>query len=590
MSIYQKLIREHQVTFAEINKKYNLISSIRLVLALFGIYVFYRYVVSNEVLFLAIGLTITGCFLWLMKTHKRLSIERNLVKTLIIINQDEAAHQNRESTPFANGSEYINTEDVYSYDLDIFGEDSIFHNLNRTATFIGSHTFSTLLKTRLPETEIVENQQAIAEAAHKVAWRQTVCALARQAKDTRDNYDKLVKWSSQEQKAFSRPFLVLCYLVPLLFCVSFILVVLTSKEIFYHVSAVLFLVNLIIAFSQSKKIKQSILDSDKLSKVIKQYGLILDAIEQEQYSSKKLKALQNVLLQNNSIASEELKKLGVLFANTESIENGMAAVILNGSVLYHIHVQVKLIRWKQKHAKYIKNWIDVIGQFEALNSLGNFSYNNPLFVFPEINSSDIVELENMGHPLLAEEERVCNSVSFSNANLIVLTGSNMSGKSTFLRSLGVNLVLSGIGSPICSTAASIHPQDVIVSMRQADSLSKGHSYFFAEVNRLKQLFERLETRKCFVLLDEILRGTNSDDKRNGTIEVIKKLVAKNAVGVIATHDLEVCEITKEYPDQLANKHFEVQISGNEMSFDYLLRDGVCKNKSATFLMKKMGVI
>jgi DNA mismatch repair ATPase MutS len=166
----------------------------------------------------------------------------------------------------------------------------------------------------------------------------------------------------------------------------------------------------------------------------------------------------------------------------------------------------------------------------------------------------------------------------------------MSGKSTFLRTLGVNMVLAGVGSPICASAANIHPMQVLVSMRLSDSLTDSESYFFAEVKRLKEIMDTLESKKCFVLLDEILRGTNSDDKRNGTIEVIKKMIAKNAIGAIATHDLEVCLTTNQYPNILANKCFEVEIVNNDLVFDYKLRDGICQNKSASFLMKKMGVI
>jgi DNA mismatch repair ATPase MutS len=173
---------------------------------------------------------------------------------------------------------------------------------------------------------------------------------------------------------------------------------------------------------------------------------------------------------------------------------------------------------------------------------------------------------------------------------MILTGSNMSGKSTFLRSLGINMVLSGIGSVVCAKEANVHPLPVLVSMRLSDSLSDSESYFFAEIKRLKQIMDDLEENAAFVLLDEILRGTNSDDKRNGTIEVVKKVIANKAIGAIATHDIEVCQTTKDYPDILTNKCFEVEIKNDDLHFDYKLRDGICQNKSATFLMKKMGVI
>jgi DNA mismatch repair ATPase MutS len=185
---------------------------------------------------------------------------------------------------------------------------------------------------------------------------------------------------------------------------------------------------------------------------------------------------------------------------------------------------------------------------------------------------------------------VTNSVDFAQKSFIILTGSNMSGKSTFLRTLGINLVLANAGSPVCAHSASVHPMDILVSMRLSDSLSDSESYFFAEVKRLKEIMDELDNHRCFILLDEILRGTNSDDKRTGTIEVVRNVIAKKAIGAIATHDLEVCNTTDEFPETLVNKCFEVEIKDNELHFDYRLRDGICQNKSATFLMKKMGVI
>ena len=222
--------------------------------------------------------------------------------------------------------------------------------------------------------------------------------------------------------------------------------------------------------------------------------------------------------------------------------------------------------------------------------MANFSYNNNGFTFPSLNQDLEIAFTNLGHPLINEEQRVCNDIKFEKDRFIILTGSNMSGKSTFLRTLGINMVLAGIGAPVCASAATLHPLHVIVSMRQKDSLNDGESYFFAEVKRLKKIMDKLDQEICFVLLDEILKGTNSDDKQTGTIEVIKKVISKNAIGCIATHDLDVCKTTADYPDKLRNQCFEVEIIDDELSFDYRLKDGVCKNKSATFIMKKTQII
>jgi len=185
---------------------------------------------------------------------------------------------------------------------------------------------------------------------------------------------------------------------------------------------------------------------------------------------------------------------------------------------------------------------------------------------------------------------VDNSIDMTDHPFVILTGSNMSGKSTFLRALGVNIVLASTGSKVCSSAADFHPLPIYVSMRLSDSLAEEASYFYAEIKRLKDITEALDQQRIFVLLDEILRGTNSDDKRNGTIAVIKKMISKKAIGMIATHDLDVCNISQEFPDYISNKCFEVEIVNDNLQFNFMLREGVSKNKSASFLMKKMDII
>ena len=333
-----------------------------------------------------------------------------------------------------------------------------------------------------------------------------------------------------------------------------------------------------------------IAQSESINTIISQYSLLVQKIENENFQSEKLITLQQKLHFQNQKASVHLQHLAELFSRMESVGNFVTATLFNGTFLFNVHVLKSMIAWKKQHASVLEEWLEVIGEFEMLNSLANFAYNNPEFVYPTLNSNYEISFSNLSHPLLNPLTRVGNEVQFQPQSFMILTGSNMSGKSTFLRSLGINMVLSGMGSPVCAIQANVHPLPVLVSMRLSDSLSDSESYFFAEIKRLKQIMDELEANPAFVLLDEILRGTNSDDKRNGTIEVVKKVIAKKAIGAIATHDIEVCLTTNQYPDILTNKCFEVEINNDELHFDYKLRDGICKNKSATFLMKKMGVI
>lgn len=590
MTTYQNLKEKHTFAHQKLNKNYNLISVARVVTVLALLYFIYQSFASDNNLFILFSALTFVIFIFLMNVHDKIAWNRKIEKQLISINNDEIIFLKKEGIPFENGAEYVDFKHFYSFDLDFFGNNSIFQNLNRTATFIGSKKLSNLLLSKLNNGDIKLNQDAIIELSKKIEWRQYLLSLAKITKDNQDSYQKLINWSEGKQEIISKPLLVLFYLTPIAFVGSIVGYFVTDNYLLPMIAIFIFLVNLLLAVSQLRKIKNELIDSEKIAVIVKQYGLIIEKIENEKFDSEKLNQLQERLICKSELGSHHIKKLAGLFSNMQSIENGMGAILFNGAFLYHIHTLNSLLHWKKEYAKEIKDWLDIIGEFETLNSLANFSYNNPTFVFPTLNENYNIQFEDLGHPLIAKEKRVCNDIAFNENNFIILTGSNMSGKSTFLRTLGINMVLAGIGAPICATKANIHPLNVIVSMRQSDSLNDSESYFFAEVKRLKQIIDKLENEVCFVLLDEILKGTNSDDKQSGTIGVIKKIISKKAIGAIATHDLEVCQTTDDYPNQLANKCFEVEIINNDLAFDYKLRDGICKNKSATFLMEKMEII
>ncbi len=587
---YQNLKEQYLEDYNRLNRQYNLIGTIRLIVAIILFFLIYKSFKTSDTVFILSGLLVLGCFILLIKIHEKISWNRRIKKQLISINNDEITYLKGKGIPFENGEEYIDSKHFYSFDLDFFGENSLFQNLNRTATYIGSKKLSDLLLRLLDNDEIKSNQQAIKELSEKIEWRQYLLSLSKITKDNKDNYQKIIDWSETKQDETHKIFKIIFYLTPFIFITSIILYFLIKDVIFSRVAGSIFVINLAFITVWLKKIKRQIITSDKIHKIIKQYGLIIEQIENEKFDSEKLNLLKGKLIYESSSASKQIKKLSSLFHSMESIYNVMGAIILNGVFLYHIHILSNLLNWKKKYSKQIKEWLEIIGEFETLNSLANFSYNNPTFIFPDINKNYEISFKELGHPLIKKERRICNDVDFREQNFIILTGSNMSGKSTFLRTLEVNMVLAGIGAPICSIKANIHPLNVVVSMRQADSLSNGESYFLAEVKRLKQIMNKLESETCFVLLDEILKGTNSDDKQIGTIEVIKKIISRNGIGSIATHSLDVCKTTNNYPDKLVNKCFEVDIVENDLIFDYKLREGICRNKSATFLMKKLEVI
>ncbi len=590
MEIYKSNSQSYSQELKAINTKYNTISFLRFISVLLLLGSLFYYIKTSESVFVISAIILFAGFVILMRIHSKLSFQKKIKTALVGINKNEITYLERKAIPFENGAEFNDFHHPYAYDLDIFGEHSLFQNLNRTATFIGKKTLAKQLLTLLPNVEILKNHKAVQELKEKLNWRQEFLALAKVGQDSETFYKTLLQWRVYNSKPLSKGAVVISYLFPALFASCLIAYLVTSNIVFLKYSSFLFVINLGVLGNFSKRIQMEIAQSENINTIISQYSLLVQKIENENFESEKLKDLQQKLNFKNQKASAHLQKLAELFSNMETIGNFVTALLFNGTFLFNLHVLKSMIAWKKEHAEVLEEWLEVIGEFEMLNSLANFAYNNPDFVYPELNADYKISFSDLSHPLLNPAARVGNEVQFQPQSFMILTGSNMSGKSTFLRSLGINMVLSGMGSPVCASQANVHPLPVLVSMRLSDSLSDSESYFFAEIKRLKQIMDELEANPAFVLLDEILRGTNSDDKRNGTIEVVKKVIAKKAIGAIATHDIEVCLTTNEYADILTNKCFEVEITNNELHFDYRLRDGICKNKSATFLMKKMGVI
>ena len=259
--------------------------------------------------------------------------------------------------------------------------------------------------------------------------------------------------------------------------------------------------------------------------------------------------------------------------------------------LYHLHVYRSLLDWKKEHGIALLAWLDVQAEMEVWVGLASFAFNNPDFVYPEPSDTPELSAKQIGHPFINKNNRITNDLTFDGFKLVILTGSNMAGKSTFLRSLGINIILSKLGLPVCAKAMRLPQMKLMTSMKPQDSLNDNQSYFQAEIERLKVLVDDLDKGMLsFILLDEILRGTNSEDKRNGTIGFLEKINPKHLMGLIATHDIEIAELTSKSPTIYSNKYFESYQKDGDLVFDYILRDGVCHTPNATQLMKMKGII
>ena len=574
------------------SKKANTVATIRFltILALSACgYFFYKN--DNWVAF---GLSITilfTLFLYLVSLHVRLKEQVLRVETLLKINQNETKYLHGDLSPFEGGSQFIDPEHPFSYDLDFFGEHTLFQHFNRTTTLFGkAHLAETFQNPDI--SDIKKRQEAVAELGEKRDWRQHFQASGLMYVDKNESLDKFKSWLTRPLNLTNKPILrVISYVLPAITIIIFILNFTSELPIFFDLLKIFGLINLVVVSLQFKVIKEEHELLTNRSASFQKYALLLQSIENEGFTSEKLKNLKAKIVVENTSASQAIKKLSKILNRFDTIFNPFAAILTNGLFQYHLHALYALEKWKQTHGQNVLQWFDVIGEFETLSSTANFAFNHPDFIFPVENTEGGLKMKNVGHPLIPSDKRIGNDVVFGETSFIVLTGSNMSGKSTFLRTLGVNLALAKMGSPVCAEAFSFYPYNIFVSMRVSDSLQNSESFFFAELKRLKRIITALENnQKTFVILDEILRGTNSNDKRAGTIGLIKNLMAHKAVGIIATHDLVIGDMEKEYPNYLQNKCFEVELSENGLIFDYKLHDGVAQHMSAAFLMEKMGIV
>jgi len=589
-TIYQEKATRFHHKFNNLKQKLGWLSFVRLICFLLFVYLIYLSSQTGSGFTIIGALLFFAAFLLLVRWYGRVQQEKQFYLALAQWNEREDAFLQTNSSGYDTGKEYEDPHHPYSYDLDLFSEGGLFSYLNRCSTSFGKEALANDLLN--PDTTAVkEKQEAIKELSEKIDFRQQLYAHGSLHQTKKKELERLIHWIDTDTQLISTPWYYGLMIFPLATIGSLVYYIVTENELAFSLFSKLFVVNLIIAFSFSRKITAQLSVSTSVTKILQNYSNQLKLIEKENFQSALLQQYQQQLGKNGWTASRLIGQLASLFNYLETVVNLIVSLLLNGLCLFHVHILYRLGIWKKQHAHHIKSWLQLIGKFEALGSFGNLSYNNPAFCSPQLSTTTAFSAVALGHILVKPHKRVCNDVSFNDQKFVILTGSNMSGKSTFLRTLGTNLVLAKAGSVVCAVKFEFYPFDVFVSMRITDSLQDSESLFYAELKRLQSIIKSLEGGKShFVILDEILRGTNSNDKRNGTIGLIRKMAGFDTFGIIATHDIVVADLIKEYPAFIANKAFESTIINDELLFDYQLKDGVCNTLSASYLMKKMEII
>lgn len=490
-----------------------------------------------------------------------------------------------------DGSEFKNEEHSYSNDLDIFGKGSLFQWINSSKTFMGRQNLKSRLTNPLKTSlDITKIQQSLQELATELEWRQMFEAEGMISSNECINPEELYKWSKDRNELYTKTWLIL--LVRLLPCITLILIILAYFTSLVNFKLLCFMsfAQLAILFIGLKKRSATFNAIYRYKNSINIYYKLLNLIIEKDFKSDYLKELKNnLVISKKDDAVKAIEKLANIYDKICERNNAIF-MIVNVLLLWDYQCIILFEKWRIKSGKNLKKWFDVIGEFEALNSISNIIYDNPKWVMPSISDNNyIIKAETLGHPLLGEK-MVCNNIAIDKTkNILLITGSNMSGKSTFLRTIGINLILSYIGAPVCAKKFECSLMQVFTCMRTSDNLENNISSFYAEILRIKMIVEEIqENKKVFFLLDELFKGTNSIDRHDGAIALIRQLGDEGASGLISTHDLELCDLQYNY-SKIKNYHFKEYYLNNKLKFDYKIREGVSTTRNAIHLIKLAGI-
>jgi len=585
LNFYKSEEKQLNSQLLKVKKKLKIVSILRLAifaLTAVSVYLFFDNTLTSTVILVVGGTS----FYFLVLKYTKEKLEKTLLTCKIQINQTEIAVANGDFSFLPKGNEYLNSDHHFSHDIDLFGANSFFQYLNRTSTIDGSEKLANLI-TENQTSSIYQKQEAIKELSEKVKWRQHFSALISMVK-TEISTKKIIGFFKNYQGVFSK---IVLYLPISFSAVSILFIVLTFFKILpFNAVVIWFFVGLLVTSLFLKKTQNLYSKASKAKDTFKQYYLVLQEIENIDFSSDILKEKQKEIQSEDKKASSIFNEFSKALDAFDQRNNLLIASLGNAFFLWELRSAIKVEKWINTYSHTVEQWLDVIAFFDAENSLANFNFNHPNYVFPEIVKNDsIISSQKLGHPLLNSENRIDNDFEISKNSFLIVTGANMAGKSTFLRTISLSIVMANIGLPVCANSFKYKPVKLITSMRTSDSLAENESYFYSELKRLKLIVETIKTDDYFIVLDEILKGTNSKDKALGSKKFVEKLVTSNSTGIIATHDVSLCELENDFKE-IKNFFFDAEISNNELHFDYLFKKGVCENMNASFLLKKMKIV
>ena len=607
MKIHRENIEMYDAKLLKLNKVLKRTSFLRLFVFVISSIIIIYFISSHlfTPFFITLLISIIS-FALVITHHNKIAYSRKHTAFLKKINEFEILREDCKLEDFDAGDKFINQNHPYTSDLDVFGQHSIFQLVNRTTTESGMQLLSEWLSEPAANHEIRDRQNAIKELAQKLDWRQNFQASGMHFQNKKSDYSKLLDWVEEPVVLLKHRFIytALAIVLSILSLLGVYLVMINldaSNGYLYRLFLIAVLVVNYMVLRKVKSIGDNIVETSQENiNTFRSYQTLVNKIEDENFESEKLVQLKSVLSKNKYSASKEIENICKLLDFSQQrginkmkmpIKGNPFYALLNSFLLLDIYLIIGTEKWKSKNKAFLKSWADLVSEFEVINSFAGFYYSNPSYAFPEITEkNNYFHFDSLGHPLLNSNKRVCNDFhSEGHGDVVMVTGSNMGGKSTFLRTVGLNLVLALAGAPCCAKYAQISILKLFTSMRTQDNLKEGISSFYAELNRIEKMLKLIESsHNIYFLLDEIFKGTNSEDRHKGGFSLINQISKLKTSGIIATHDIELAKLS-ENKNLVTNYSFNSEIKDSSMIFSYNLDPGICIDFNASELMRKSGI-
>jgi len=582
-------INECDVAIEDLTKNHKILGNVKLAVIALIIAIIAFAVVKGLSFMVGLSLlTTVEIYVLLAVIHWKLEklLNEKIIKRRIC--SDYLARMDGNWDSFSDkGDEYIDRNHSYSFDLDIFGEHSLFQYLNTAKSYYGREQFvKDLTNPQYDLEKIKKRQEAVWELSANKNFTVDLQFYGELTK-LQGDAQVLIDLLKGDKKEIAKPFTQYLLYLPIFSTVFMLAVFLMEVSVLYIPAVVLFAVHVLLWLYCFLKLSGDLNKITGAGYKIGEFAQVFDLIERKTFDCDELREIKSKIVSGDIKVSTAITELNHVIMKIDIRRNGLLFFLLNLFCMWDYSCLYSLKKWRGKYQDHVEGWFDALGRLESILSLTNLSFVEENSCMPDITEEMAITGENVGHPLVNTSVRVNNDIRQDN-EIFIISGSNMSGKTTFLRTIGLNMVLGLAGGFCCGEKLTLPKVDIVTSMRNFDNLAAGVSTFYAELERVKEIIEACKDGRAIFLIDEIFRGTNSKDRLEGAASVLKNLEEKGAIGLITTHDLELCNIADK--GRIVNYSFNEKYENNEIIFDYRLTKGRSNTTNAKFLMNKLGII